>query len=276
MAVIADAVRVQLVSAPPNSPELTVLADGAVISDGATFNFDSALIGDNNSETFTVRNDGTADITLQPINLTGAAFSMASANFSAGQILTPGSSVEFTIDVDTSVAGTFNGTLAFDSNDGDESPFDLTLAATVSQPGQTEAILDDGSPDFTRTGNWGSVAGYGYENDALAGNGINGTETAQWTFNNLANGSYEVSTTWLRGGDRESAVTYVVRDGVGGPVLGSVVVDQTQNPNGSVHGGRPFQVLNTFTITGTTLVVELSTTGTNMAVIADAVRVQLV
>jgi hypothetical protein len=41
------------------------------------------------------------------------------------------------------------------------------------------------------------------------------------------------------------------------------------------EGGRPFQVLDNVTITGTQLVVELSTAGTTKAVIADAVSIEL-
>lgn len=91
----------------------------------------------------------------------------------------------------------------------------------------------------------------------------------------MAAGDYEVSATWLNGNDREAAVTYVVRDGAGGSILGSSIVDQSRAPAGSVFGRRPFEVLDTYTITGNTLVVELSTAGSLMAVIADAVRVEL-
>ena len=52
-----------------------------------------------------------------------------------------------------------------------------------------------------------------------------------------------------------------------------VVVDQKQNPAGPSIDRRPFELLGTFSVSGDTLVVELSTAGTTQAVIADAIRI---
>jgi hypothetical protein len=87
-------------------------------------------------------------------------------------------------------------------------------------------IIDNGNAGFDRSGLWADVNGFGFGADALAGNGINGVETAQWVFVGLTAGNYEVQTTWLRGSDREAAVSYVIRDGVGGTILANVAVDQ--------------------------------------------------
>ena len=136
------------------------------------------------------------------------------------------------------------------------------------------SIIDNGDTGFSQTGNWLDVSGFGYFLDVLAGNDTNGTETAKWLFTGLTAGSYEVSTTWLRAGDRDTNVTYVIRDGDGGSVLAMPSVDQTLDAVGTVYGGRPFEVLGVVTITGTTLAVELSTVGTTKTVIADAVRIE--
>ena len=226
------------------------------------------------SRTFTVENTGTADIILEPLSLTGSGFTLTSPNFTSGQVVAPAAQATFTVELSTATVGAFNGSVSFANNDADENPFNFDIAGTINQPAPTGIrIIDNGDTGFSTTGNFNFVAGYGFGNDALAGNGINGVETAEWVFDSLAaNSTHDVAVTWLRGSDREAAVTYVIRDGVGGAILDTVVVDQTQNPNGTVTGGRPFESLGTFTTTSGTLVVELSTAGTTKAVIADAVR----
>jgi hypothetical protein len=274
--VIADAVRIELTTPAPSTPELTVTESGVTIADGSSFNFGSALqMSPPFTKTFVVQNTGTGNLTLEPISVTGSGFSLESANFMPGQMLAPGATATFAIGLSTTTVGTFNGEVSFLHNDADENPFDIAVSGTINplQPSGVQ-IIDNGDTGFNSIGNFVDVNGFGFGGDALAGNGINGTETAQWVFNGLTAGDFEVSTTWLRGGDREAAVSYVIRDGIGGTVLATVVVDQRQNPSGNAFGGRPFQVLDTVSLTGSTLVVELSTAGSTGAVIADAVRIQ--
>lgn len=273
-AVIADAVVIVPFTPPPNTPEITVRDNNGVVSDGSTFNFAAATVGGSGTQTFTVRNDGTADLILQPVSVTGAKFSVG-PNLAPNTLLAPGQSVTFDVTVDTSAAGIFNGTLTFDNNDGDEDPFNLNLAATVRDPNATVVLVDDGEPGFSLTANWVNVPNYGFRSDAkvitpnLAG-------TATWTFTGLTAGDYDVSTTWLNGSDRATAVTYVIRDGVAGPILASVPVNQRVAPAGTRFGGRPFNSLGTVSLAGTTMVVEVSNVGTDGAVIADAVRIEAV
>ena len=276
-AVIADAVRIESFVPPSNSPEITVTQDAATVVDDGSFSFGSAEQNDPQlTKTFVVTNTGTANLILEPITVTGTGFTLTSANFTPGQTLIPNATASLTVGLATATLGTFNGTVSLANNDGDENPFnfDISGSINVAQPPGIE-IKDNGDSGFSATGDWLDVSGYGYALDALAGNDTNGTDTAKWVFDSLTPGDYEVSATWLRAGDRDTNVSYVIRDGDGGPILGTVVVDQTQNAVGTVYGGRPFEVLNVFTISGTTLVVELSTLGTTKAVIADAVRIEM-
>jgi hypothetical protein len=275
--VLADAVRIELANPAPSLPEITVTQGALTVLDAGSVSFGSAQQGDPAiSKTFTVQNTGTANLTLEPLSLAGAGFSLTSPNFTSGQILAPGGTAMFTIELSTATIGSFNGNVSFANNDGDENPFNFNFNGNINaaQPAGVE-IIDNGDSGFSADPGFTNVTGYGFGADALAGNGINGVETAKWVFDGLTAGStQEVSATWLRGSDRESSVTYVIRDGDGGAVLATVVVDQTQNPAGGVtQGGRPFQVLGTVTISGTELVVELSTAGSTKAVIADAVRI---
>ncbi|MCA9043407.1 MAG: choice-of-anchor D domain-containing protein [Planctomycetaceae bacterium] len=273
-AIVADAVLIEAFTPPPATPEITVRETGD-LTDGGTFTFSPVIEGGVRSATFTIRNDGSADIILQPAVLTGAAFTLGSANFTANQVLAPGSSVTLTVNVNTSGAGSFNGTLSIPSNDGDENPFDLVLQANVNPVGAASFIIDDGEPGFSLTGNWNNVTTIGYGNDAKA-IGVANNGTATWTFTGLAAGEYVVSTTWLNGSDRADAVNYVIHNGDGGGVLSSVPINQRNAPAGDTYGGRKFQSLGSVVISGDTLQVVINNTGANGAVIADAVRIEMV
>ena len=250
--------------------------DGITITDGGSFNIGSAEQGNGRlTKSFTVKNTGTADLTLEPLSVTGYGFSLESTNFTPGQKLAPDETATFTVGLERNNLGSFSGNVSFLNSDSDENPFNFAVSGTIVQP-QPEGVyvIDNGDDGFSTTGSWGDVAGYGYSTDLLTGNGVNGVDTAQWVFDGLTAGEYDVATTWLRAGDRANAVPYVIRDGIGGNVLASVTADHTKNPIGEVFGGRPFEVLGTVILTGDTLVVELSTLGTVKTVIADAVRIQ--
>ncbi len=274
-AIIADAVRIVNITPPPNTPEIDVLDGALVLSDGAVFDFGQVTQGTTVTKSFTVRNSGTADLTLQPIVVTGAAFSLHSANFTVGQILAHDATATITIAFNTANLGTYTGGLSFGNSDVDEGPFDLTVSGKVNPAGATVFTLDDGDAGFTLTGAWNNVAGYGHDRDAKAATGSNGANKATWTFSGLVAGEYNVDTTWLPGTDRADNAAYVIRDGVAGTILATVGVNQRNAPSGAASdGGRPFASLGSVTITGSALVVELANTGTNGAIIADAVRIK--
>lgn len=277
-AVVADAVMIQSFTPPPDTPEITLGDDNGVINDGDTFTFRTVTAGTPNSQEFTVRNDGTANIVLQPITVEGAAFSLASPNFTENQPLAPNESVSFSIAVVTSNPGIFNGRLAFANNDSDENPFDLLLSSMVRDPAATEVIVDDVSPssvDFALSGNWNSVVGFGYAGDAKA-IAHNQRGTATWTFSGLAPGEYEISATWLNGGDRWNAVPFAISDPEGDGLLAVVPVNQQRAPSGPQIGGRRFDSLGSVILKGTTLTISISNAGAIGAMIADAIRVSAV
>jgi hypothetical protein len=274
-AIIADAIRLIEVTPPPNTPEIDVLDGAASLTDGASYDFGQVVQGTTVTRTFTVKNIGTADLVLQPIAVSGAAFSLASANFTPGQLLAPNATATILVALDTTNLGTFSGGLSFGNSDADEGPFDLTFSGKVNAAGATTFTLDDGDAGFALVGAWNNVPGYGYGSDAKAATGNNGAKTATWTFSGLTAGEYRLAATWLSGSDRANNAPYVVRDGVGGTVLSNLLVNQRVNPSGATSdGGRPFSSLGTVVITGTTLVIELSNSATNGAIIADAIRIE--
>ncbi|MEQ9411570.1 MAG: choice-of-anchor D domain-containing protein, partial [Fuerstiella sp.] len=136
-------------------------------------------------------------------------------------------------------------------------------------------IIDDGDAGYSQIGPWLPVVNYGYAADAKV-LGQNRAGSATWTFVGLAPGQYRVSATWLNGNDRAINAPYSIRDGIGGPALSHVSVNQKVRPSGVEAGGRQFASLDVVSLTGDTLVVELTSTGVQGAIIADAVRIDTI
>jgi hypothetical protein len=116
--------------------EITVLGNEVSIADGdatpsATDGTDFGSVAQGSpavSRTFTVRNDGTAALTLgTPTLPTG--FTLTEGLSSS---LTPGASDTFTVRLDTVTAGTKAGDISFATNDNDENPFNFRITGTVN------------------------------------------------------------------------------------------------------------------------------------------------
>ncbi len=118
--------------------EITALGNGASITDGDATpsagdgtDFGSvAQGGPAISRTFTVRNDGTAALTLGTVTVP-TGFTLTEGLSSS---LAPGESDMFTVRLDTTTAGTKAGDLSFATNDSDENPFNFRIAGTVNAP----------------------------------------------------------------------------------------------------------------------------------------------
>ena len=130
-----------------NAPEIEVL-DGVVnIVDGSgTVSFGSTSFGSPVTRTFTVRNTGTADLTVQPATVP-AGFSIT-ANLGANALISPGNSRTFIVRLDADAAGTYGGEISFANTDGDENPFNFTISGTVTPSPEPEIQVLDGSVDI--------------------------------------------------------------------------------------------------------------------------------
>ena len=117
-------------------PEITVLGNGVPIADddatpSATdgTNFGSvAQGGPAISRTFTVRNDGTATLTLGAVAVP-AGFTLMEGLSSS---LAPGASETFTVRLDAATMGTKAGDLSFSTNDRDENPLNFRITGTIA------------------------------------------------------------------------------------------------------------------------------------------------
>jgi hypothetical protein len=202
--------------------------------------------------------------------------------------LAPGQSTSFTIQLDAAAAGSPGGVIHLVSNDADEGSFDLTLTATVTDPvpppppppTDVTKTIDNGAAGFTTTGRWHLLKNKGgYERDIQFAEKVGKNDrklaTATWTFGELPPGQYRVSVSFPKSPSYAKDAPFTVLEGA--TVLCSVLVNQ-KGPPARRHGRDSvyvWQELGTFTVQGSTLVVQL----TNRAhghVVADAVRVERV
>ena len=271
---IADAVRVERVGDLPSpAAELQVLDGARDIVDGSgSVSFGSTVPGSPVSKIFTVKNVGSLDLTVQPVVLGGSGFTITS-NLGADTVIAAGEEVTFAVQLDAGSEGSFNATLSFASDDSDENPFDFSIAGTVATPPASQ-IIDNGDAGYSQTG-WTTFtpgnAG-AYQSDAAYTEAGASSSVASWTFT-VTPGEYLVSASWVAFTNRSSDTTYTILDGAG--TVATAVVDQRQAPGDRTEGGAGFGDLGTVTITGTSLVVELTGAG-NGYTIADAVRIELI
>ncbi|MDX2240095.1 MAG: choice-of-anchor D domain-containing protein [Leptolyngbyaceae cyanobacterium bins.302] len=110
-------------------PEINV-QDGAVtIIDGSTtpIDFGTVLVGNSLTRSFTLSNLGTGDLSLTGLSLP-TGFNLVGTLPST---IAVSNAISVTVQVDTSVAGTFAGIISLTNNDSDENPFDFAIQARV-------------------------------------------------------------------------------------------------------------------------------------------------
>lgn len=155
------------ISSAPAAPEITVSQPaGTVLSYGWIRNFGSIPLGGTSDLVFTLGNVGTLNLNGIAVNVTGSDagdFSVVSAPTGT---LAPGGSVTLTVRYAPVSAGSKEAVLRIVSNDGDESPFTVSLTGTatdpISQPSAPAAPVVNpgtGRPEQTVTINNAGTAG---------------------------------------------------------------------------------------------------------------------
>src|SRR5690606_4699479 len=150
--VVGDAVRIEWVGEATLEADIEVSVDGTALTHGSgSVSFGTTALGAPVTRTFTVRNVGGADLVLGAITLP-AGFSAASGLDTS--LLAPGAADSFVVQLDALFEGNYSGTLEVASNDGNESPFEVTLSGTVDVPGTVieVTIVDDGDDGYSATG----------------------------------------------------------------------------------------------------------------------------
>ncbi|MDH3508896.1 MAG: S8 family serine peptidase, partial [Gammaproteobacteria bacterium] len=156
-----------------------------------------------------------------------------------------------------------------------ESPDDRFSVVFRIVPQQSAWTVDNGDASYSVTGSWSTYTGAGAQNDfgyKVVGSGA----TAAWTVSGLQPGQYQVAVTWQAFSNRTIDAPYTVLDGT--VALGTAAINQRQAPSSFAEGGVSWQDIGVYSVTGDTLVVQLSDLAgpSGSYVIADAVRVERV
>ena len=182
-----------------------------------------------------------------------------------------GETVSFSIQLDANAEGSYDGNVAFATNDADENPFDFALSGTVAIPPPVE-ILDNGDADFSTIGEWTAWGNQGYQSDVHESLAGDGTDVATWTFDRLLPGEYWVAATWTDYSNRASNAPFTIRDDT--TTLATVQVDQQIPPADFSEDGVQWELLGgTYTSSTGTLLVELNDDADGR-LNADAIRIE--
>jgi hypothetical protein len=143
---------------------------------------------------------------------------------------------------------------------------------------QLVAAITKGSSAYSQSGAWSSGSGgfSGAYGTAAAGSGSTATWTSTITAADQGWGSgTEVSATWVASAGNATNARYSIYDGnaTTGTLLGTVTVDQTKAPVGTLDGSAQFQELGQYTSNSGTLTVVLNAGTAGGTVVADAVGI---
>jgi hypothetical protein len=268
--VFADAIRVEKYV----PPEIEVTVDTGNVNDGGLFGYgttSSAI-----TKTFTVKNLGTADLTLGAITVP-SGFSVESS-FGTSTVIGGGTT---TFQIRYNATSNASGQLSFATNDSDENPFNFQVTGFLGTP-VSNSIIDDGDVAFsTPGGGWTSTAFGAFNGDVTYNNTVGGTpETALWTFdlNSLGLptvGSYRVSATWPTQSNLATNAPFRIFNGTtSGTLLSTTSIDQTLAPNDFSASGANWEDLGVpVFIDSGFITVEVNTATANNFVFADAIRI---
>lgn len=131
----------------PTSPEIQVLEATTDIPDNTgTLVFGSTPVGTPIVKTFTIKNTGTANLTVSALTLP-SGFALVGAFPSS---IAAGTETTFQVRLTAALQGSFSGALSFTNNDADENPFNFTVSGTVTlAPTALAAVIATGTPKFS-------------------------------------------------------------------------------------------------------------------------------
>lgn len=123
-------------------PEIRIEnSSGTELTDGSAtpVNLGSVNVTQNSSETLTVRNTGSANLTGLALSVSGSNAGEFVASGLSATTLTPGETATFIVTFTPATAGNRSAILQVASNDGDENPYDINLAGVG---GDSEITID--------------------------------------------------------------------------------------------------------------------------------------
>jgi uncharacterized delta-60 repeat protein len=132
-------------------PEIAVEQPaGTNLTDGvSSVSFGVGLVGNpGTTRTFTVRNDGVADLTGLAIAKSGAHAADFTVDTNAmSTTVAPAGTTTFTVTFVPTVIGARTASIQITNNDSDENPFDITLTGTAARAGDVETNFNASASD---------------------------------------------------------------------------------------------------------------------------------
>lgn len=148
---------------PVTAPEVRVQQGATVITDGQVTPIEFGYVcqsGDPSSLTFTVYNDGTANLTTSGL-VVPSGYSITNA---LAATIAPGASDSFTVQLDNNATeGNKAGTISFANNDSNENPFNFPINGDVANP----VIVDSATTDESIP--WNGILTWTWGGDACVG-----------------------------------------------------------------------------------------------------------
>ena len=121
--------------------EINVTQTGNDILDGGGYNFATIASGTTSTSTFTIKNSGSSNLTLNsPISITGTSFAV-STTFGSTTIA-PGVTTTFVVSFNPASGGVFSETLSFTTNDCDEGTYNFLLNGNATGPAIVNPIAN--------------------------------------------------------------------------------------------------------------------------------------
>jgi Abnormal spindle-like microcephaly-assoc'd, ASPM-SPD-2-Hydin/Bacterial pre-peptidase C-terminal domain len=122
------------------APEIDLLGkDSSVIADGSTATaavngtaFGSLSVGASAANVFTVRNSGTAALSVGSVQISGAGAAMFRVSVAPPASVSAGRTATFTITYAPTAAGTHTADVSIANNDANENPYNFRLTGTAT------------------------------------------------------------------------------------------------------------------------------------------------
>ena len=138
------AVAGNVTAAPEASLEVT--QNATVVANSGSIALGTTVGGSPLNRTFTVRNTGTAPLTLAGLTVVGDGFTLFQ-DF-ASTTVAVGDSTTFVVRLTADTLGSISGTVSFTNNAPGQNPFSFTITAEVTAPPTPEIELLDGSTNI--------------------------------------------------------------------------------------------------------------------------------
>jgi hypothetical protein len=120
------------------------------IADGGTFGFGTVALGSSSVQTFTVENNGNADLVIDPNIATSGSSDFQITDAPSTNVIAPGSSAQFDVTFTPTGTGSRSLTVSVSSNDPIEDPFDVNLLG--SGAASAPVATTEAASNLTATG----------------------------------------------------------------------------------------------------------------------------